>query len=212
MKPLPEHTTIDYEECYAKLLLEDLFPDDLINLEIKDKPDLQSQNIGIEVTNARDEGQLTAENMYSNLLNDRVRDKEKTIELIEEEHKCKVTDWCLIGKPQNVSINLILKSFSMKLKKLNHGGYNIYKSNRLFILSDIYADEKMLKEVLCEMIQAQAVNEKIFQKVYINVPRFLYVFDLEKDTYNVKEISSDTQFRLANGARNFVLAHENNAM
>lgn len=208
MKPLPEHTTIDYEECYAKLLLEDLFPDDLINLEIKDKPDLQNQNIGIEVTNARDEGQLIAENMYSNLLNDRVRDKEKTIELIEKEHKCKVTDWCLIGKLQNDSINLILKSFRMKLRKLNHGGYNIYKSNRLFILSDIYADEKMLKEVLCEMIQAQTVNEKIFQKVYINVPRFLYVFDLEKDTYNVKEISSDTQFRLANEARDFVLAHE----
>ena len=207
-KPLPEHTTIDYEECYAKLLLEYLFPDDLINLEIKDKPDLQNQNIGIEVTNARDEGQLIAENMYSNLLNDRVRDKEKTIELIEKEHGCKVTDWCLIRKLQNDSINLILKSFRMKLRKLNHGGYNIYKSNRLFILSDIYADEKMLKEVLCEMIQAQAVNEKIFQKVYINVPRFLYVFDLEKDTYNVKEISSDTQFRLANEARDFVLAHE----
>ena len=118
-----------------------------------------------------------------------------------------VTDWCLIGKPQNDSINLILKVLA-NVKKLNHGGYNIYKSNRLFILSDIYADEKMLKEVLCEMMQAQAVNEKIFQKVYINVPRFLYVFDLEKDTYNVKEISSDTQFRLANEARDFVLAHE----
>lgn len=208
MKPLPEHTIIDYEECYAKLLLEDLFPEELINLEIKDKPDLQNQNVGIEVTNARDEGQLMAENMYSNLLNDHVRDKKRTKELIEKEHKCKVTDWCLIGKTQNDSINLILKSFYTKLKKLNQGGYNMHESNRLFILSDIYADEKMLKEVLCEMIQAQAVNEKIFQKVYINVPRFLYVFDLEKDTYNVKEISSDTQFRLANEARDFVLAHE----
>lgn len=208
MKPLPEHTTIDYEECYAKLLLEHLFPDDLINLEIKDKPDLQNQNIGIEVTNARDEGQLLAENMYSNLLNGRVRNKEKTKELIEEKHKCKVTDWCLIGKSQNDSIHLILKSFCTKLIKLNQGGYNIHESNCLFILSDIYADEKMLKEVLCKMIQAQAFNEKIFQKVYINVPRFLYVFDLEKDTYDVKEISSDTQFKLANKARNFVLVHE----
>ena len=152
--------------------------------------------------------ELKAENMYSNLLNDHVRDKKRTKELIEKEHKCKVTDWCLIGKTQNDSINLILKSFYTKLKKLNQGGYNMHESNRLFILSDIYADEKMLKEVLCEMIQAQAVNEKIFQKVYINVPRFLYVFDLEKDTYNVKEISSDTQFRLANEARDFVLAHE----
>ena len=52
-KPLPPHTKLDYQECYAKLLLESSFKkfkmDDLI---IRDKPDLcnKANDIGIEVT------------------------------------------------------------------------------------------------------------------------------------------------------------------
>lgn len=39
-KPLPEHTKIDYDECYAYLVLSDYFPDRYRNLGIKDKPDV----------------------------------------------------------------------------------------------------------------------------------------------------------------------------
>ena len=53
-KPLPCHTKLDYDECYAKIILETFFPELFHNLEIKDKPDLidTQHKIGIEVTNA----------------------------------------------------------------------------------------------------------------------------------------------------------------
>ena len=53
-RPLPSHTKLDYDECYAKIVLEKFFPDQYENLQISDKPDLRdiSNNIGIEVTSA----------------------------------------------------------------------------------------------------------------------------------------------------------------
>ena len=39
-KPLPCHTRLNYDECYAKIILETFFPELFHNLEIKDKPDL----------------------------------------------------------------------------------------------------------------------------------------------------------------------------
>ena len=51
-KPLPDHTKLDYYECYAKIVLEDLFPDRYFNLILADKPDLQGYDVGIEVTKA----------------------------------------------------------------------------------------------------------------------------------------------------------------
>ena len=48
-RPLPSHTKLDYDECYAKIVLEKFFPDQYENLQISDKPDLRdiSNNIGI---------------------------------------------------------------------------------------------------------------------------------------------------------------------
>ena len=53
-KPLPDHTKLDYDECCAKLILEELFPNRYHNLLLADKPDLQGTNVGIEVTIAND--------------------------------------------------------------------------------------------------------------------------------------------------------------
>ena len=53
-KPLPDHTKLKYDECCAKLILEELFLDRYKNLLLADKPDLQGINVGIEVTTADD--------------------------------------------------------------------------------------------------------------------------------------------------------------
>lgn len=49
-----DHTKYRYDECFAKIVLEEFFPNKYKNLIIKDKPDLvdESNNIGIEVVNA----------------------------------------------------------------------------------------------------------------------------------------------------------------
>ena len=53
-EPLPPHTKLSYDECYAKLILEKFFPNKYENLQLSDKPDLRDlkHNIGIEVTSA----------------------------------------------------------------------------------------------------------------------------------------------------------------
>lgn len=53
-KPLPDHTKLDYDECYAKLVLERHFPNRYSSLKIIDKPDLidEEKCIGVEVTSA----------------------------------------------------------------------------------------------------------------------------------------------------------------
>lgn len=39
-KPLPSHTKLRYEECYAKEFLEFFYPNTYKDLAIRDKPDL----------------------------------------------------------------------------------------------------------------------------------------------------------------------------
>ena len=53
-KPLSSHTKLNYWECYAKIVLKDLLPDEFCNLTLADKPDLQDADgdVGIEVTRA----------------------------------------------------------------------------------------------------------------------------------------------------------------
>ena len=53
-KPLPDHTKLDYDECCAKLILEELFSKRYGQLTLADKPDLQGDGVGIEVTIAND--------------------------------------------------------------------------------------------------------------------------------------------------------------
>lgn len=56
-----------YEEIYARLVLEYFMPDCFNNLIIKDKPDLQGRNIGIEVTTAVPRRNLELDGIYSKL-------------------------------------------------------------------------------------------------------------------------------------------------
>ena len=51
---MPRHTKLDYDECYAKIILEMFFPAKYQDLQISDRPDLRTKdgNIGIEVTSA----------------------------------------------------------------------------------------------------------------------------------------------------------------
>lgn len=42
-RPLPRHTKLDYDECYAKIILEKFFPAKYQNLQISDRPDLRTK-------------------------------------------------------------------------------------------------------------------------------------------------------------------------
>ncbi len=76
-KPLPGHTRLDYDECCAKITLEELLPAQYQNLILADKPDLQGNEVGIEVTIADDRKKQEAVSNWvraNNTENKKIRD------------------------------------------------------------------------------------------------------------------------------------------
>lgn len=144
-EPLPKHTKVDYYESYAKIVLEEFYPKEFIDLRIVDKPDLQSKDgtHGIEVTIAIDSNQMKADNIYSDISYGRIRNKDNSIKEIEK-CGCKLEDGILRGKVGTDSFDLILKAFEDKLDKLKGNQYKYFKSTYLFVFSNIYADKKMI--------------------------------------------------------------------
>lgn len=202
-RPLPKHPKADYYECYAKIVLEELYPEEFSNLEIKDKPDLQtnSMELGIEVTSSIDKDQRNAESLFADIHYNRVRDKAGALKRIEK-CGCKLEDFILVGKPGRDSFDLILSSFKEKLKKLNEE-YQEVKKNYLFIFSDILADERMIIDAIRDMQQVQKNREKQFYKVFVLVPEECYYLDLYTGDYKIHPIESKAQ-----KARELVLKYE----
>ena len=56
-----------WEECYAKLILERIFPERFGALTISDKPDLQNLtlDVGIEVTTAESKAEKEMDHLHS---------------------------------------------------------------------------------------------------------------------------------------------------
>lgn len=84
-KPLPSNTIYNYDECFAKLLLEQQFPDIFKDLELIDKPDLQNikLDLGIEVTTAIEQNDLELDKLYIGLEYNLVNDRKSVIKKIE---------------------------------------------------------------------------------------------------------------------------------
>lgn len=206
-EPLPKHPGLDYYECYAKVVLEELFPTEFVDLEIKDKPDLQTNDgeYGIEVTRAIDSDSIRADELYTDISYNRARNKKGAIEEIKK-CGCKLQDGVLTGKPGTDSFDLILESFENKLNKLQKG-YKEYRKNCLFIFSYIYANDRMINEAIQIMKQKQIDSEKKFYKVFILVPGYCYCLDLATFCYEIYRIESKDQYNQADKAREIVEKH-----
>lgn len=200
-EPLPDCLGTKYDECYAKVVLEELYPEEFINLKLKDKPDLQMGNgqRGIEVVISEDKKDLEAESLYSKIEYNESRNKAKAIKKIEKIGSS-YKDGILSSSSKD-SFDLILESFNDKLDKLNGGGYANFIWNYLFTFSSIIADDIMIKEAIQEMQKIQASKERKFYKVFVLVPGALYCLDLYNDCYEIKPIDSTLQFNQSGKAR-----------
>lgn len=76
-EPFQGRLATRYWEYYARVVLEELFPEEFSNMEIKEKPDLQRNDgqLGVEVTIVRDKKQLEAESLYTTVCYNMARDK-----------------------------------------------------------------------------------------------------------------------------------------
>ena len=122
-EPLPRHTEYDWEECYAKVVLENLLKEEFYDLNIIDKPDLQNEelNVGIECTVSINIESMEAEYLYSELTYGKSKNPDKCKERIKKLGG-NITEYSMF-ESRTVSLNSILGAVRTKLKKLNGNGY-----------------------------------------------------------------------------------------
>lgn len=222
-KPLPEHTKIDIMECTAKIVLDEMFPNIFNGLIMDDRPDLQDElnSIGVEVTEANNQTQKRNEALYAKIMSGEIKNREKAIETINNSYRPQKffdgQNWVsepdrfcngiLIGIPDSDNFIRIIDAFSNKLKKLNDGTYKLLNSYYLFIHSDIFADDKMIRVAIEEMDKIQSALKYKFDTVYVYAPEYLYVCNLVAKTGHIISIS-DKQNKWGRAAREIVIRKE----
>lgn len=221
--PLPEHTKLNFYECLAKIVLEELFGDVFVDLEVKDKPDLQNSKIkiGVEVTRAINPIQERNEKLFNKIEYGMIRNKKKAIEVINDSYKpCSVmingeeireperySKGMLMGIPENDSFDRICESFKEKIYKLNSGLYTMFLHNYLFVYSEILANQKMIDEVIIKMNIFQEDYNRKFEKIFVYVPYYLYILNLVDKIGEIKNIKK-YQYDWGMCARNMIIQHE----
>jgi hypothetical protein len=190
--PLPRHTKIDYDECRAKLTLEELFPEKYTQLLLSDKPDLWGNGVGIEVTIADDRKRQEA---YSNWIkatkteNEKVRDR--AIERMHQlgvEYTGGIQGWPMFDN----SFHLIAAAVITKMDKLATGNYSAFPRYELFLFTDIWLSPKKITEA-DEFFFSERVKYS-YQTVYVfSQGRELHIFDTENNTYHLLRIDMSEQ-------------------
>lgn len=207
-EPLPRHTEYEWEECYAKVVLENLLKDKFYDLNIIDKPDLQNEelNVGIECTVSINMESMEAEYLYSELTYGKSKNPDKCKERIKKLGG-NITEYSMF-ESRTVSLNSILGAVRTKLKKLNESGYKIFEKNYLLIRDCIYIPNQQIQglEYSIGMIQSKYPVE--FDKIYILLNSKLIELNMIDYTNKCIEFNSNTQYELAEKARAIVVKQE----
>ena len=214
-KPLPKHTKYNYDECCMKQRLEYLFPDVFMDLELCDRPDLQSKDgeIGIEVTSTIRNEQQQIIQLATDIVYDRARSKEKSKELIASKGG-KFTDYGLFG-PQfdnEKNYDSVLQSIKNKLELLNQGGYKQFQKYHLAIESELFIEDMNHKNTPFAVMLYIKENiyrnyHSVFQSIYLFNPFTLYLLDFEKNTAQVISLDTHEMTRCSCEAR--IMAESN---
>ena len=209
-KPLPPHTKLDYWECYAKIVLEELLPEKFTNLMLADKPDLQDNDgcLGVEVTRTENPKQVEAESLYSTLHYKNEKKKVHDIDRIEK-LGARVHDGFMMGIKWSDNFGRINNSIKTKCETIAKGDYEPFDEYHLFMFSPIYAVDYMLQEELQYLIAEDIV--KFYSVIYVLVPGGMYCFDLTTNEYTVFDIDSNMQHKQATKARQMVEEGEEDA-
>ncbi len=200
----------DIWEEYARVVLQWLKPADYSELTLDDKPDLVDaiSDLGVEVTWSLPEGSKKIDALYLRLCIEENSEKRRNIEERLSQLGAKVDKYVCLHPTGHDSFSLINKSHKAKLELLNKGGYKLFKHNHLFIMSDILANETMLKSALIEFERASAGYKNSFERIIVAVPEYVYEFNLVDHSYRVTELPNSKQYDLAMTARGNVLNAE----
>lgn len=180
-----------WEECYAKLVLEHVFSDQFYQLELADKPDLQSINgdVGIEVTTAVHRNEKEKDHLFSLLI-----DNQNTPEQISK-NKERIRQLGGLFRDEGVMISWvgyrdltrIYTALDRKLKKLNDGGYRRFSDQCLFITDTNMVKIEELNDIDSELRRHQDFFDTQFDSI------FLYLFGGSLIQFDMQ--SSEVQYR-----------------
>lgn len=216
-KPLPEHTKLDYYECYAKAILEDLFTDRYGYLDISDRPDLQNEklSIGVEVTSAVPKEHREAEKLWYTMPYVESEKRKKNIERmrqlgVEYTEGIQVWDTVTISgtKIDGYPIEEFISAYQNKLQKLNERQYKTFSCYDLFVYSEQYVPQSLIGIVLERLLSYNNFDKK-YSWVILHAQENIIVFDLFRKTYDTFEFS-DKQRQFAEQAREMVIKGESN--
>ena len=208
-KPLPDHTKLKYDECCAKLILEELFLDRYKNLLLADKPDLQGINVGIEVTTADDHNkQESMSNLVKayNCQDEKARNnKIERLAQLGVKYTGGVQSW-----PGFIpSFDLTKKAVESKIVKLKNGNYKHFERYELFIFTDTWYHENIVDAARIYLF-GDSVNEN-YKTVYVLSQDFdLHIFETDTESYQNIKIDTSEQTDRNIRARQMVENAEDN--
>lgn len=185
-----------YEECEAKLILEKYVSDRYSSILLKDKPDLQDEtnNIGIEVTSSIPPEKRRA-------INNWIEECESNGYNVDfwDAYECSFEE--IKDKPEKNQYNDFLHAFIRKRNKLSSGGYEIFETYDLFILSEEQIFLEKIPELLQTLVELNNVTPH-YSCVYMYTQCMLITFDLNNVTYKIDII--DEQHEIAVKAESIV--------
>ncbi len=202
-KPLPEHTKLDYDECRAKLILEELFPNRYCYLDLADKPDLQGENVGIEVTIANDPKwqELLSNWVKANHCKNQ-KDYERRVGKMRESG-VEYTGGTQVWPAFRPTFEFIRKAIEKKIEKLEKGEYKHFGSYELFIFTDTYFFDYITEEAKNYLFN-KSVSD-YYKTVYIlSEETELHIFDTEIGKYEIINIDCSEQTKRNFHARRIV--------
>ena len=178
-RPLPSHTKLNYDECYAKFVLEYCYPERYGALSVLDKPDLQNRclDIGVEVTTSASENFKAAESVACKLpylSKDQSEKKCKKLEELHVERHAQV----LIHPPEPVCFGRTIEVVKTKLEKLNSGSYRQLSTYDLFVYVNLFLDDAKTRQELLDTFVSMCNKKCNYSFIFIYAIDTLYAFDL----------------------------------
>lgn len=181
-KPLPPALSKEWEETFAKLILEHYFPKTFSGLSTSGEcPDLRNVDagVGVEVTNAESEEARNLDSIYSrDYIHGDDSEKQRALKKIQKLHG-KVNDACLCHPIRDRSLAGIYKAVKRKTEKLNRN-YEVFAKNYLFIFTVELLDNEELPGMLRKIVDSADSQKEHFVGVFVRcLGDCLLEFDLE---------------------------------
>lgn len=215
-RPLLRHTKLDYDECYAKIILEKFFPAKYQNLQISDRPDLRTKdgNIGIEVTSVIPQEEQEALALACEIPYIDEENQEKRIEYLKKKgykytkygmsHPSRSYGWIGFNYSdiEQTFCSDFIHAVEEKIKKLNSGNYDLLSEYDLFVQSELYIEEWMQQKLIDKLCQL-SIQQYNYKFIYLLALNGLFVFDVSTHKYSMKE-TGEKLWGLGTEARDMV--------